>query len=637
MKKNHLSQDISNGELREKPPVTKRFLSKLFTAVPKEYRSEFNDALLETNINRARSLSIYIIFIQILLNIINALLPSETASDDILIYIYLSMATLCIGIIYLILFTLVKHNKIRRRGIKIFLVQSILYIYLAIQFVFATLNISSLGNFYSYIIALLIIGMFPILTPKQSVPTITIMLTYIFYTIYRFRENTEIWEAVFATDVWTNLIIMTIMIMAISVFIYNMFVSNFLQSIELKNANSDLESTVLERTKELEEQTKTAQIASQAKGDFLARMSHEIRTPLNAIIGMTYVAKKAESKTDTENAINQIETASSHLLDLVNDILDMSKIEAGQLELVCESISLSDTMKEIISSISPRCKERGINFIADVSSIPKTAVLGDKMRLKQILFNLLDNSIKFTPEGGKITFSAKCTDDSEKRESILFSVNDEGIGISSDKIDDLFNAFEQTDKTIATNYGGTGLGLSISQNLVEQMGGKIEVDSRVGKGSNFYFELDFEKDFSPIRAVTVSTLDSLDFTGKTMLLAEDIEINRVIISELLKDTNLNIEEAVDGVEAVKMFEESPLSYYDLIFMDIQMPNMNGYDATNKIRAMQREDSGTIPIIAMTANAYKEDIDKSRAAGMNEHLAKPIMLDRLMEILSEYLK
>lgn len=628
--------DSSQNTTSDKISFFKKIKQTISKEIPKEYAPQFKDVLLEANLGRARALSIYIIFIQIALNILNILLPNESESENIMIYIYLSLITLFLGIVYFVLLSLVKNNKIKSRKAKVFLSQSILYAYLIIQLIFTTLNIYSLGDFYSYIIALLIIGLFPILPPRQSIISITAMFAYVFLVVYTLRDNLHIWSAVFATDVWTNLIIVSVMIMIISIFIYNLYVSNFLQKMELQNANKSLESTVQERTKKLEEQTIAAQAASQAKSDFLARMSHEIRTPLNAIIGMTHIAKRNRSAGETQNAVEQIEVASSHLLDLVNDVLDMSKIEAGQLKLLTESFSLQAVINEISMAISPRCAARGINFSSDISSISNAAILGDKMRLKQVLFNLLDNAVKFTPEDGEISLTVTKLNENDDHELLRFAVQDSGIGIREKKIDSLFNAFEQAENTISANYGGTGLGLAISQNLIAQMGGEIKVESTVGKGSCFFFDLNFQKGDSLDAGDNSNSLESLNLQDNTILIVEDIEINRFIVSELLIDTNVKIEEAIDGLEAVEKFKSSPVGYYDLIFMDIQMPNMNGYEATEKIRGLSRNDAKTVPIVAMTANAYTEDIEKAKAAGMNAHLSKPIKINKLAQTLTSFL-
>ena len=376
--------------------------------------------------------------------------------------------------------------------------------------------------------------------------------------------------------------------------------------------------------------------ASNAKGSFLARMSHEIRTPLNAIIGMAQIAKSTiGNREKTLASINQIAVSSHHLLSLINDVLDMSKIESGNLEVLSQPFSLLEALEETLTIASPKCREKNIVFKHNVSEISQTTILGDKLRLKQVLINLLSNASKFTDPEGTITFTTSILEETDKKISIQFSVQDSGIGMSKEQVARLFKPFEQADSSIATRFGGTGLGLSISQNLVQRMGGIIEIHSEVDEGSVFKFELTFEK--SAFEAAWSNGNEhEPDFTGSRVLLAEDIELNRMIVEELLASTNIELEFAVNGKEAVEMFKRSDAGYYNLIFMDIQMPELNGYQATQEIRALPHPAAKYVPIVAMTANAYKEDVEQAFDAGMDGHIGKPIDMNELMKILSTYL-
>lgn len=407
----------------------------------------------------------------------------------------------------------------------------------------------------------------------------------------------------------------------------------------LKNRklNRNLEELVKKRTYELEQQTAAAQVASKAKGSFLARMSHEIRTPLNAIIGMAGIAKNSIDDPEKNlSSINQIISSSNHLLGILNDVLDMSKIESGKLELVQEPFSFLNAYDEVSDIIAQRCHEKSISFTTNMDELKDMVLIGDKLRLNQVLINLLGNAVKFTAKEGRISFLAHVLAENGESARIRFSVTDSGIGMTEEQLGKLFIPFEQADNTIAAKFGGTGLGLSISQNLVGMMGGEIKVESRPQAGTRFYFDLSFEKGQMTAAAEDAAP-NSLDLSGKRILLVEDVEVNRLIICEILSPTGVEIEEAEDGQRAVEIFDHSAVRHYDLIFMDIQMPVMNGYQATTRIRALTRADAQSIPIIAMTANAYKEDVEEALAAGMNGHLAKPINIDALMNTLAKYLK
>jgi signal transduction histidine kinase/CheY-like chemotaxis protein len=638
------------GEKKAKPkPFAVR--SAVFVKIPPEYRNRFQEDRLETNIRRMFVFSIYIIFLQITLNIINMLKPADSQQSNIMIYIMLSMGTLFVGIVYWFFFRLAKKGKIKSRKIKAFLVESLLYIYILIQLTFCTLNVLEAGGMNSYIIAILIIGLVPIVPPLQSILSILFSFAYTGATLYFFRFFSVTWNSIILTDTWTNLIIITGLTACISIFVYDMYVSNFLQKMALLKSNDDLEVTVHERTRELEKQTLAAQVASRAKSEFLARMSHEIRTPMNAIIGMTKIARKSTDSKKTQSSLDEIETASSHLLDLLNDVLDMSKIEAGKFVLTRENFPLIKAMEEVANIIVPRCHDKNISFTVNYSGLSPVMVIGDKLRLKQVLINLLGNAVKFTAGGGNIDFLLEKNRETETGMTVTFTVADNGIGMSDEQVSRLFTAFEQADTSIAVRFGGTGLGLAISQNLVGMMGGKISVKSHEGSGSVFGFTLDFEKSGEQADPRQTAGTSLPDLRGKRVLLVEDIEINRIIMIELLSDTGLAIDETADGKDALEKFAASPEGYYDLIFMDVQMPRMDGYEATRQIRVLEkrrREKTPEhltetpqvfpkeIPIIAMTANAYREDIDRAIESGMNGHLAKPIDLEAVSRVLREKL-
>ena len=400
-----------------------------------------------------------------------------------------------------------------------------------------------------------------------------------------------------------------------------------------------LEITVKERTAELVVQTEAARIASKTKGDFLSRMSHEIRTPLNSIIGMSQIARRkavAESS-KTLHPIDEVIGASSHLMELLNNVLDMSKIEACKFTLTREPFSLLEALKSVESIIGQRCDDSTQLFSSNLDVLKDSIVIGDALRLKQVLINLLSNAVKFTPEDRSVGLTVSLLSETEDLLLYQFIVSDQGIGMTRDQVVKLFTPFEQSDTSIATRYGGTGLGLVISQNLVKMMGGEITVASTVGKGSIFSFCLEFPKSHYPLAAKASQTQSvAPKLINTRILLCEDIDINRIIVIELLRETNIIIDEAVDGVDAVERFSASKENFYDLIFMDIRMPNMDGHEATRRIRQLPRSDARIVPIIALTANAYHGDVEKAFEAGMNGHLAKPVDIATVNTILRKFI-
>jgi CheY-like chemotaxis protein len=380
-------------------------------------------------------------------------------------------------------------------------------------------------------------------------------------------------------------------------------------------------------------------VASRAKGDFLSRMSHEIRTPLNAIIGMAQIAKKNSlvESPRTAAAIDEMLRASRHLLNLLNDVLDMSKIEAGKLTLNLEPFAFAAIMLDVRSIIGQRCAEKGIAFSADIDVAGDLTVVGDCLHLKQVLINLLGNSVKFTESGGEVKLTVATVAAGDKAVTLSFTVSDSGIGMTEEQVNKLFIPFEQADSSISSRFGGTGLGLVISQNLVQAMGGKIEVSSGLGSGSVFSFTITLEKGKLKQPSGTTVDLDApRNWSGRRILLVEDVEVNRLILKELLADTNVSIDEAEDGEAGVAAFASKPEGHYDIILMDVMMPKLDGYEATRRIRALPRLDAARIPIVAMTANAYNEDILKAREAGMNAHIAKPININEVVRKIDGYL-
>jgi len=380
---------------------------------------------------------------------------------------------------------------------------------------------------------------------------------------------------------------------------------------------------------------------NRAKSSFLAMMSHEMRTPMNAIIGMTGLAQAAQSAERKDYALGKIEDASNHLLGVINNILDMSKIEADKLELNPVAFDVQELLKKVVSIINFRVVERQQTLKTDIDGNIPRVLIGDDQRLAQVLTNLLSNAVKFTPEGGSISLSAKSLENLDGHCKILFTVSDTGVGISDEQLSRVFQPFEQDENSTTRKYGGTGLGLSLTKRIVELMGGVISVTSALGEGSTFAFTVVFEnlgEDHDgrlPEDEPNETPEKTDDFSGYRALLADDVEINREIMLALLEPTRLEMDCADNGAKAVDMFGKAP-EKYDIIFMDLQMPEMDGYEATRIIRGLDHEKAKTIPVIAITANVFKEDIDRCLEAGMDGHIGKPIDIDAVLDILRKYL-
>jgi len=399
------------------------------------------------------------------------------------------------------------------------------------------------------------------------------------------------------------------------------------------------------KLREMAEQA--AQDASHAKTNFLSRMSHEIRSPLNAVIGMINIANEEKDVASLKAYLKKAGTAARHVLSVINNILDMSKIEANKFELSNAEFDFGKTMANIVELNNVSAQEKHQEITLNINPNIPPSIICDELRLTQILNNLMSNAVKFTPENGKIQLSAEKLDEANGRPpqageiTIKIEVADNGTGISPEQQKTLFTAYNQADSAAAKNFGGTGLGLFIAKRIVELMRGTIQVESEPGKGAKFIFTIKAKQGTQTAgkAASSGATADikasDLHLQDYTILVAEDMDFNREVLSKYLEKTGVTIDFAFNGKIAIDKFKENP-DKYTLIFMDINMPEMNGDEATKVIRALEIKRAKEIPIIAMTADVFKEDIEKCLAAGMNDHIPKPVVPKVILAKLKQYM-
>ena len=393
-----------------------------------------------------------------------------------------------------------------------------------------------------------------------------------------------------------------------------------------------------ETNRELNRLRMVAESANAAKSTFLNNMSHDIRTPMNAIIGFTNIALKHSPPPEIKSCLDKISDSSEHLLALINDVLDISRIESGKIKFVPAAVNITEVSDSVLTIMDGYLSNRNITFKTELTE-PKTPfVLTDAVRVREVLVNILGNAVKFTQDGGTITFAVSYLPGIDDRHvNVRYRISDTGIGMSEEFVDHIFDEFSQEEHGARTQYQGTGLGMAITKQYVDLMGGTISVESKKGVGSTFTVELPMEiTDVCEVKKKDYSA-GNVDLTGLKILLAEDNDLNAEIAMVQLEELGIQITRASDGEEAVRIFAENPQGTFNLILMDVMMPKMNGYEATKAIRSLpNRPDAAAIPIIAMTANAFAEDVQASLDAGMNGHLSKPIVMDEVIKAIARNL-
>ncbi|MCR5620678.1 MAG: response regulator [Treponema sp.] len=419
---------------------------------------------------------------------------------------------------------------------------------------------------------------------------------------------------------------------------------------------------LMDGRKALKEALDVAQNASRAKTAFLSNMSHEIRTPMNAIIGLNSIALEEPTASDAvKEHLSKIKISAHHLLDLINDILDMTRIESGSMEIKNEDFSLASCLVYVNNIIESQCKEKGLDYECSTKGDVDGWYRGDAVKLKQVLINILGNSVKFTPAGGSIRLTVEEKSRFNGQVTLAFVTSDTGIGISEEFLPHIFDAFSKEDVSMTSKYGSTGLGMAITKSIVDRMSGQIEVKSKRGEGTSFTVTITFAEssddksnnaesgEQDAVQQVAIAKAEDgrkglvansgdgrteglADLKGRHVLLAEDMEVNAEIVVMLLRRHDVEVDVARNGKLAVQMFTEHPAGYYDAILMDMRMPEMDGLEATKCIRSSGRSDAALIPIVALTANAFDEDVKRSLQAGLNAHLSKPIEPDVLFNML-----
>ncbi|MGN0406876.1 MAG: hybrid sensor histidine kinase/response regulator [Bacteroides sp.] len=378
-----------------------------------------------------------------------------------------------------------------------------------------------------------------------------------------------------------------------------------------------------------------AEAANRAKTVFLSHMSHDIRTPINGIIGMTEIAiKNADNVDKVNDCLAKIKSTSKHLLSLLNDVLDMSRIESGKINIENKQFCLNELVIDCYNVVAGQAMEKKIEVERKFALQRNVMLIGDELHLRQIVINILGNAIKFTPQGGKVTFFVKTDNIAPDECDVTIIISDNGRGMKDEFMDKIFEPFSQEKESSRTQYEGTGLGMAIVKQLLNYMGGTVDVESKEGKGSKFIVKVRMKAEPAKVNEKE-DLCENVDLSGMRVLLVEDVAMNLEIAQYMLEDNGIIVTPAVNGADAVSIYMNNPVHSFDLILMDVMMPKMNGLEAAEVIRKSGREDALTIPIIAMTANVYSEDKKATKAAGMNDHLSKPVEISKMMKMLKKY--
>ncbi len=408
-------------------------------------------------------------------------------------------------------------------------------------------------------------------------------------------------------------------------------------------------NTILRRVFEiehLEAELMAAGESNRAKSSFLASVSHEMRTPMNVILGQNTLAlKNPDLPAETREQLLKIGHSARHLSGLINGILDMQQIESGELTMCSVPFSLRDALEEVNGMVGAMCEEKGLRFQPSHAECATAVYLGDAMHLKQALMCLLDNAVKFTDAPGTVRFAVECAKARDDGNDVRFIVSDTGVGIDEAFLPKLMEPFTQEDASFTNRFGGSGMGMTIANSIVTHMGGRIDVVSRKGEGTTFTVTVPMTlaaPDEQPVNGARESEdgcgdkAPPVNLGGRRVLVVDDMAENAEIVSDLLELEDVESDTAGNGKAAVETFEKSEMHYYDAILMDLRMPEMDGMEAARRIRALDRADARTVPIIALTANAYESDVQNSLEAGMNDHLVKPVDADKLYAALGRWM-